>query len=377
MNSISALSRLRRRGPQSPCARILLIVPLVALSGCMGLGWSRPGVDFGERLQPNVTKSVLVARINENVVRLHSWRSTDVKIRVAGVPVELSAQVAVRTPRNFRLRATSVMGEEADIGSNAERLWFWMRRGGRPEVITVRHDDVGRVRLPIPFQPDWLMEVMGVIPLDESQFVMHPNGPDGTLSLVGEGVSPTGEPITRTIRVEANYGLVLGHSLHIGDRTVATATLSDHRSDPVSGVILPHRIQIDWPQAQTSMTLRIGRIEVNPDLDHAASLWQIPTTYPHLDLSRQLPRPSSDRMPVHQPVSHVPAAMERRTVVTAQLEEPPWAESAVASAPVEPSRTEPVGRARVTFGASADPPQSGWRPAATTQGGRAGRFRAF
>ena len=328
---------------------VLLVALLAFLPGCMSMGWPRQGMDFGERLQPNVTKPVLVARINENADRLQSWRST-ASVKVAGALTDASAEIAVERPRNFRMRATSVRGEEADIGSNHERLWFWFRDGGRPEVVTVRHEDVGRVQLPIPFQPDWLMEVLGIVQLDPNQMTLQPVSGNGTMSLISEGVSPGGQPVTRIIDVEPNYGLILAHRLYdAGGLPIASAKLDQHWRDPASGAILPRTIEIDWPQARMSMRLRLGRIEVNP-ASLPESLWQVPTTSPQLDLSRQLPRPSAAAMPPRPPAAQFAAAPRPHTPAAPSREEPPWDESAVASAVGrEPDHDQSAGRARVTI----------------------------
>ena len=122
------------------------------------------------QLSEDATSAEIIAHINANADRLYSWRSTSASIRAraeGGLPVTLSANIAIARPRQFRLRASLLGANEVDLGSNAERFWFWIRRSEQPYVITVGHNDLPKVRkqLSLPFEPDWLVEALGVSPL--------------------------------------------------------------------------------------------------------------------------------------------------------------------------------------------------------------------
>ena len=260
-----ALRHGRRWSPLLAC-----VLFAVALPGCPMTSWLRQDADFGPPLPTGVGKDELVNRLNENIARLFAWRSTDVQIQArSGLPLKLSANLAVESPRNFRLRVSSVAGDEADFGSNGERFWFWMRRSDPNRVFTARHDQLDEVqrRVPIPFQPDWLMEVLGVIPIEASLYTLEHSDPEGrTVTLVSERLTPSGQPVRRVILVDARHGLVLGHSLYDATgKLIAKAALKDHQLDAVSQVILPHRIDLDWPNAGLAMTMHIGKnVEINP-----------------------------------------------------------------------------------------------------------------
>ena len=94
--------------------------------------------------------------------------------------------------------------------------------------------------------------------------------------------------MTRLIHVDAAHGQVLAHELRdaASGTLIGRATLQDHRRCPKTGMVLPHRIELDWPAGQTGpMTLTLGEIEVNPT-DFRAVQWTMPTHHGavrHLD----------------------------------------------------------------------------------------------
>jgi hypothetical protein len=249
-------------------------------------------------LPEDISKDDLVRHLNENISRLRSWRSSDVSISTStpsGIPIHLTADIAVENPRNFRLVAKSLLGYEADFGSNPERFWFWMKRSKPKNVFTIRHDkfQAARGRIPIPFQPDWLMEALGVVPLDASKLVMQPHKPGSTLvSLLEVQTLPNGQTVHRVILVDTCRGRIVSQSLHdAAGHPIAHAEFNDYRRDERTGIVLPHKIDLDWPKNKTAMTLRIGQLTVNP-VSLPETLWAMPTItdFPTVDLSRLLER---------------------------------------------------------------------------------------
>ena len=191
----------------------------------------------------------------------------------------LSANIAVARPRQFRLRATLLGANEVDLGSNAERFWFWIRRSEQPYVITVGHDDLSRVRnqLSLPFEPDWLIEALGVSPLAEGEWSVASSRPgQHRLTLVAERRSPRGELVRRRLVVDTCLGVVIEQSLYNETgRLIAVAKLSDHRQDAETGIVVPRRIELEWPEAQLSLLIRLKEVEINPS-PIPASTWEVP-----------------------------------------------------------------------------------------------------
>ena len=288
--------------------RTLLMLTIVfSGSGCALQNWMFPPADFGPRapcrLSPQVTKDQLVEYLNKNIQGsptssgIASWRSTNVKISATGMPPGISApaSIAVEAPRNFRLRVSEPLtrAESVDMGSNLGHFWFWAKDAEPQRVITVSHDDLPSAQrdLRVPFHPDWLMEVFGVIPLDPAKFTLRA-GPthEPTLELISHAMSAAGEPQRKVIRIDGCHGIIREHALYDGHGVmIARAALADHRIDAETGLVVPHVIRFDWVTMRQQMTLEFGSVELNPPA-MPPQAWQIPnkSNSPRLDLSQVL-----------------------------------------------------------------------------------------
>lgn len=338
-------SHKRKRGSRRTLANLLLLgLFLVINPGCRFDNWFK--ADHGiEPLQPHITHHALVEHLNKNIRSLHSWSCTDATIstkpsKFLPVKLTLNAQVAVERDKNFRLRAQSPFGDEADFGSNSERFWFWMRRNRPNHIFTAKHaeiDEIGR-RMRIPFHPTWIMEALGVVPLDPNAItVSQPGMEPNTLLLVSEEVSPSNETVRREIIVDTHFGVILAHRLFASTgQLLAEARLANHRREP-SGIIMPHRIELNWPHPEQpiSMTMELSQIDVNPS-NLPEGTWRLPENsgYQVFDMGRRLNH-------VEAPPTHEPAG-ERTTNSQVYLEPPPFADQ-----PKTPN-WQPTGHAEVT-----------------------------
>jgi hypothetical protein len=223
-----------------------------------------------------------------NIDRLWAWRSNDVRISGQSLPMHLGGQIAVERPRNFRLTAGIFgMDEEADFGSNTDWFWVWVKRAnahGQPSyVYQARHEDVPNSQMlsQIPFQPDWLMEALGVVPIDAQHVTLHPDRSGQYVNLISERLSPSGQTVKKVICVDLRQGIVLSHSLYdINGSLIARAGLERHVRDKQTGIVMPHLIALEWPQANLKINLEIDQIDVNPTTIPPRN-WQVPKKDPY------------------------------------------------------------------------------------------------
>jgi hypothetical protein len=266
-------------------------LPLTALGCAHQLPWGAADVYSPQArctLPTGMPGPQLIAHLNENVRQLTGWRATGAEVSSRGpngFPMSLKAMLSVEAPRNFRLVVNGpVGGSEFDLGSNDEDCWVWMKRQPRKQVLTCRLDslDQARRRFPIPFEPDWIMEVLGVMPFDAEQLSVEdqPATPEGKprVQLVGTHVTPSGVEWRKTTLVDACHGLVLEHAVHDStDRLVARAVLSGHarrklptegRSYAATGPVMPAAVQIYWPDVQMDLSIVLNDVDVNPTVNH-------------------------------------------------------------------------------------------------------------
>jgi hypothetical protein len=291
----SSLSRASATRLSRVCCRLSAWATGVALVVLAGCATTAPFArnDFGSPLPANASVEEVVRRVNANVERLQAWRSNDLSISGENLPVHLGGTIAVERPRNFRLTA-GILGidEEADFGSNNDWFWFWVKRGnakGQPSyVYQARHEDVpnSQVLSQIPFQPDWLMEALGVVPIDAQNATLRPEQHGQIVNLISERLSPSGQTVKKVIRVDRQRGVILSHSLYDMNGTlIAKARLENYSPDKATGIVLPHLIALEWPQADLKINLAIGQIDVNPTTIPPRN-WQVPQKpyYPAFDI---------------------------------------------------------------------------------------------
>jgi hypothetical protein len=267
------------------------------LPGCVwfrNVTGARPVTPAPCVLAAEASKEEVVDYLNQNTHRLTAWKTDKATISTrgkAGIPMRVGATIAVESPRNFRLVAHSPIGNEVDLGSNQEQFWFWNKHNQEPYVFLMRHDEEqGRKkRFPIPFQPDWIIEAMGVVDIDPEEVTMQPGQPgSNTVQLLADRVSPQGFKIRKVTVVDTCRGVIREHALYDArNQLIARAVLSGHHRDAKSEAVLPAQIDLEWPQAQLAMTMSLSGIEVNPPRI-PASIWTVPNIagYKIYDLSQ-------------------------------------------------------------------------------------------
>jgi hypothetical protein len=236
-------------------------------------------------LRDDVTQAELVTYLNDNTQKIRAWRTNKATIvtRGGGILVpRVGAMIAVESPRRFRLVATNPVtgGNEVDLGSNPDHFWFWNRRSEEKCVYQARHEpEPGQVRrFQIPFQPDWIMESLGVIEIDPEQELELRPGPAGshTVFLWANRASPEGFKVRKVTAVDLCRGVIREHGLYDArGQLIARAVLTNHVRDRKSGAVIPQTIDLEWPQAKLGLTMTLSEIEVNPERI-PPSIWEVP-----------------------------------------------------------------------------------------------------
>ena len=265
--------------------RTLLIMALVIVctsSGCAAtrgmIARRQPDPMAGAPCLQNIRNPPLeevVSHLNRNTDRIQNWQANRVGVKYD--KWTFTGMIAVEKGRHLRLVVNSLRGNEVDLGSNDERFWVWCRDMD-PSFVTCKHEnmDAARQQMGIPFEPDWLMQTLGVAPLPTSGVTMETDPTNEQARLEEKVISAHGLPLRREILIDLKRGIVLEHSLYNYDGVrIARAKLTDHRLDKNSGVVLPHKVVLDWPQNKLSLTLSLGEVHINSGAV-ASRLWEMP-----------------------------------------------------------------------------------------------------
>lgn len=233
-------------------------------------------------LRPDSTVDEVVAHLNSNSSRIQAWQADRVKVSARGAPFSGAATIKVERPKNLRVRVAGGLNTPmVDIGSNSEEYWFWNRESEEKLVFVAYHDEETieqrQQRFPVPFEPEWVMEALGVSPIDPAEVRLEPGAQgSNTLLLVSERTSPRGRPMQKITEVDLRQGCVRQHVLRDEHgQLVARAVLSGYVPDRNTRAMLPTRIDFEWPQANLNMTMQLGQIEVNPQRI-PKSTWTVP-----------------------------------------------------------------------------------------------------
>ncbi|MCA9031670.1 MAG: hypothetical protein KDA66_12730 [Planctomycetaceae bacterium] len=269
---------------------LFMILWLLVAEGCHLPRWPSR---HSAVLPPTASKTEIIAHLNHNVMGdgssggLVSWQTGDARASAPGMPFSLPTSIAVEAPRSFRLRTSHPMSgtQLADIGSNEDIFWVWMKTPDNMPIMTVSHEDVGlamdELALEIPVDPTWMMEVFGVIPINEQEFeIVRRDSTSPIVDLVATRTSPQGVTVQRVIRVDTFRGQIIEHQLRDANgQLTALAELDNYRLHE-SDIYLPHLIRLSWPSQNQELKLELGHPDVNPRaLAENKELWQPPVIH--------------------------------------------------------------------------------------------------
>jgi len=226
------------------------------------------------------SKEAIIAYLNDNAGRVQSLRckELDIGVKQGMQSVGLRGQVVCAKPRSFRLGANVLGKQEVDLGSNEQEFWFWVARNSPPYLFHCKYDDLarGQVRVPFPFQPEWIMEAMGLAecgPAENAELKVNPT----TLELVERATSPTGMAIRKVTVIQrtpaqGSAPQVTAHILQDAQgKEIVSAHVSEVQFDRATGAIIPKKVRLVCPSEKLELKLQLDDVQVNdPGLPQVA-----------------------------------------------------------------------------------------------------------
>ena len=154
-----------------------------------------------------------------------------------------------------------------------------------------------------PVDPHWLIEAIGLVQLEPGGLHEQPVPlGDGRVEVRTRLPRPTGD-MTRVLVIDGRYGWILEQHLHDATgRAVASSRTSGHRYYATAAVSLPHRIEIEMPDAQLSLTLEVNEFAINSLYGSPEQLWAMPQFDGYTPVNIAAPRFS----PPPSPMTHSP-----------------------------------------------------------------------
>ncbi|MGL4419401.1 MAG: hypothetical protein ACRCZF_01930, partial [Gemmataceae bacterium] len=190
-----------------------------------------------------------------------------------------------------------IAGKYIDIGSNDREFWMYVKQPMDDDnFFYCAHDDFerGNVRLPIPFDTDWVLMALGMKTYSTTDvYETRPVEREGALLLSQKTTTRQGQPVVKNtiFNVEWDEGrrpAVRGHMIYDSRGTLITsASIKNARTitvrDPATGrparVQIPTSVVLDWPTQKFSMEMVLKGEKVNEEFtaERAAQLFRRPT----------------------------------------------------------------------------------------------------
>jgi hypothetical protein len=232
-------------------------------------------------LSANPTVDEVIQVVNRNNLQIQSIVSTNASISGAGFPT-IKANLAFQRPKRFRLRADFLASAELDLGSNDDLFWFWAKRNQPPGVFVCRHEQypTSRLHQMTALEPEWLIDALGIGEFDPSLPIQGPFPlPGDKLEMRTIRETPQG-PMTKVTILDGSQGWILEQRLHNSQgRLMASSTTSRHRRDPITGLVVPGEVKINFPPANLGMRIDLGDVQVNRLSSNTGELFTLPS-YP-------------------------------------------------------------------------------------------------
>jgi hypothetical protein len=175
---------------------------LLLIAGCDHTRWNlfKPP-DSPPPSNKTPTAEQLVQYLNDNAGRVQNFKCDNLSMTAyQGLQsVGMTGKIWLEKSRNLRLVADAAGNREFDMGSNDQEFWFWIARNKPPYQFYCAYKDLKDARnMPLPFQPDWMMEAIGLGPYGPADKYKLEQDND-TLRLVEKTTSPLGAPLRKVI----------------------------------------------------------------------------------------------------------------------------------------------------------------------------------
>lgn len=239
--------------------------------------------------------SDMVTHLNRFSQPIQTLESDNVDITVTqnGQPFGLKGRLAYQKERNFRMTASALTSTEADMGSNSQEFWFYMKRNDPPDLFFCAYNDLAQAQMKLPLQPDWIAEALCVQELNPTEYEMFKVSAGVELR---KRIHYQGEQLVKGVVVASggpNAGRVVMHRLFRANgsnfQEVWRAEISEYqREKDIGNFTVPYQVKITCPEHKVMIEMKLKDCKVN-QLASNPALFQKPQTYRMHDIARMQP----------------------------------------------------------------------------------------
>jgi hypothetical protein len=250
---------------------------LVLVAGCSSTRWgflkdNGPSAPDSKEVP---SAALLVKYLNDNASPVQSLRFDGIELTCTqGIQsFTLRGTMVTEKPRNFRLGAGALGNPVVDLGSNDQEFWYWISKADPPYQVYCAYKDLneGRVkRMPFPFQPEWVIESMGLGTYGPAEKYQVEHNAD-TIKLIEKTTSPQGVPVRKIIVMKRKVmhapNPQVTDYLLLDDATgneICGAHISEVQMNSATrNAVLPRRMELRWQSEKLKLALRLDSPTVN------------------------------------------------------------------------------------------------------------------
>lgn len=273
---------------RTPGNLLILLCCCLVVTGCKSLFNTHEPSRAGNFTAPG-SAAEMVTVLNRNSQPIQNMESDNVDITVTqgGQPFGLSGKLAFQKGRNFRMVATAIASTEADMGSNEQEFWFYMKRNDPPDLFFCSYNDLPNAQVKLPIQPDWVAEALCVQELNPAEYEMRTVR--AGVELI-KRVNNNGEQVFKGVLV-ANAGpmagrVILHRLFRANGQEIWRAEISEYQLErDVGNFAIPYMVKITCPEQKVMIELKLKSCKVN-QLNPSPQLFQRPPGYRSHDIAR-------------------------------------------------------------------------------------------
>lgn len=275
----------------------LIVSSFALLVGCKQIDDWRERMNTRTPTASGPVKSVsadqLVSYLNGQSAKLNTLTYADARVtaREGLMSYTVRGNLAASQPRYFHMTGQGgAMGGKVDLGSNPEQFWMYIQAPTMGQTfVYASHSDFegGRAKLPVPFEPDWVMQALGMTTFPDAKTVKYDVKLDErarTYTLSWPATTPTGMPIRKEIVFSVDDAdssrdvpQVKRHVMRDAKgKVICTAEVKSAKTVSVGGtdsttnrqsvVQYPTRVVLKWEEQRFEMDMELREARVNPQL---------------------------------------------------------------------------------------------------------------
>ncbi len=268
---------------------MLAILAILGVAGCRTASMGSVAHNRPPEVRPHTASfdvQEFVAEHNENAERIQSLEAKPAITATMGPKGDdtsggANGLLAIERPRNFKLELAHSMSTIADIGSNDERFWFWLKNPKDRSVYYCDYSELSSTSLAVTYQPDWIVESMGlkeITPDEAAQIKTRPGTQPGTTILTFAPVKVGGSTYTRELVVSDRSRKVTEFRVIASDgkTPIAQATIETYRRFPLGAATpsegtasppetctIPETFVLEWKRELLVLKVALKSVKVN------------------------------------------------------------------------------------------------------------------